>query len=107
VSRWIFASLATFTWQDTQQIKKPLSGGLVLRAKQSTVNASPAFEWFVHTVFPVCQFRYDHSTRLDIETERGSVLKANVDYAFISRNDEFYRLNYLALHLRESDLFHD
>lgn len=51
-------------------------GGLVLRAKQSTVNASPSFEWFTYTVFPVCQFRHDHGTRLDIETERGFALKA-------------------------------
>lgn len=87
--------------------KNCFSAGLILRTKQSTVNASPAFEWFVFTVFTVCQFRNDHSTRLDIEAERGSVLKANVDYAFIRRNNEFYCLNYLALRLREFDLFHD
>jgi len=71
------------------------------------VNRPPSLQRFVFPGFPVRQFGHDYNARLNIEAERSSVLKTNVDDAFVGRNKEFYCLNYLALRFREFHLLHD
>jgi hypothetical protein len=71
------------------------------------VNRSPSLERFIFASFPVRQLGHYHSACRDIEAERSSVLKANVDNAFIGRNKEFDCLNCLAFHFREFHFSHD
>lgn len=83
-----------------------LAGG-ALCARRSAVNRSPSLERFIFAGFPVRQFGHDYNARLDVEAERSSVLKANVDDAFVGRNKEFYCLDYLAIHFGKFHLLHD
>lgn len=54
--------------------KNPPCGGFGL-----AVNSSPSFERFVILGFPVRQFRENRDVRLNIETEKRSVLEHDSD----------------------------
>src|SRR5438270_11631495 len=72
-------------------------------ARRSAVNRSPAFEGFVISGFPVCEFGINHDARLKIEAERGLILKLDFNEAVVGRNGQFHFGNDLALRLRESE----
>jgi hypothetical protein len=65
------------------------------------VNRSPAFERFVFSGFPVCEFRKDHDTRLKLKVESGLILKADFNDVVVGRNVQFDTFNDLAFGLRE------
>lgn len=70
-------------------------------ARRSAVNRSPAFERFVFSGSPICEFRVDHDIRLKVETESGLVLETDVNEEVFGSNVQFDALNDLASGLRE------
>ena len=65
------------------------------------MNRPPAFESSVIARFPVDEFRKDSDAGLEIETERGLILKADVNCGVVKRVGEFHAGNDLALCLGE------